>query len=100
MTAKLNDILRIHANKLDVNYDKIKLMSRDLIKQQALDLNSKLKLIDILNPQRLLQTGYSIATVNSKKITKLDDLVGKELKTETDKGTIYSKVTKIKNNTK
>jgi exodeoxyribonuclease VII large subunit len=99
ITAKLNDILRAHSNRLDVNYDKVKLLSRDLIKQQELDLNSKLKLIEIMNPQRLLQTGYSIASIDNKKITKLDDLVGKELKTETDKGTIYSKVTKIKNNT-
>ena len=100
ITARLNTIHRSHTTKLDVNYEKIKLLSSDLIKQQQLDLNSKLKLIDILNPERLLKTGYSIASVNHKKITTLDNLVGKELKTETDKGTIYSQITKIKNNTK
>lgn len=97
ITSRLNFIVREHSNRLDVNYDKVKLLSTDLIKQQELDLNSKLKLIEILNPQRLLKTGYSIASIGNKKITKLDGLVGKELKTETDKGTIYSKVTKIKN---
>jgi exodeoxyribonuclease VII large subunit len=96
VTTRLNQILRGHTNKLEVNYDKVKLLSLDLIKQQELDLNSKLKLIDILNPQRLFNSGYSIATVNNKKITKLDDLVGQELKTETDTGTIYSQITKIK----
>jgi len=75
-------------------------LSRDLIKQQQLDLNSKLKLIDILNPERLLKTGYSITSVDNTKITTLDNLIGKELKTETDKGTIYSHITKIKNTTR
>ena len=98
ITARLNSIQRVHSTKLDVNYEKIKLLSRDLIKQQQLDLNSKLKLIDILNPERLLKTGYSITSVDNTKITTLDNLVGKELKTETDKGTIYSHITKIKNN--
>lgn len=100
ITTRLNSILRAHTNTLDVNYEKIKLLSRDLIKQHQLDLNSKLKLIDILNPERLLKTGYSITSVENKKITSLDNLIGKELKTETDKGTIYSEITKIKNNTK
>jgi exodeoxyribonuclease VII large subunit len=100
ITTRLNTILRGHSTQLDVNYEKIKLLSTDLIKQQQLDLNSKLKLIDILNPERLLKTGYSISSVESTKITTLDNLVGKELKTETDKGTIYSNITKTKNNTK
>jgi len=99
ITTRLNSILRGHINTLDVNYEKIKLLSRDLVKQQQLDLSSKLKLIDILNPERLLKTGYSITSVENKKITTLDNLVGKELKTETDKGTIYSQITKIKNKT-
>jgi len=98
ITTRLNVIHRTHATALDVNYEKIKLLSRDLIKQQQLDLNSKLKLVGILNPERLLKTGYSISSVDHEKITTLDNLVGKELKTETDKGTIYSKITKIKNN--
>ena len=100
ITTRLNVINRAHTTTLDVNYEKIKLLSRDLIKQQQLDLNSKLKLIDILNPERLLKTGYSIASVDQKKITSLDNLIGKELKTETNKGTIYSKITKIKIKTK
>jgi len=96
VTTRLNTLLRQHTNKLEVNYDKVKLLSTDLIKQNQLDLTSKLKLIEILNPQRLLKTGYSIASVNNQKITILDNLIGKELKTETDKGTIYSQITKIK----
>ena len=100
VTSRLQVIQRAHTNRLEVNYDKIKLMSRDVIKQQELDLTSKLKLIDILNPERLLKTGYSIASVNNKKITSLTDLVGQELKTETDQGVIYSNITKIKTNTK
>lgn len=100
ITTRLNSILRAHTNSLDVNYEKVKLLSRDVVKQQQLDLSSKLKLIDILNPERLLKTGYSIASVENKKITTLDNLIGKELKTETDKGTIYSEITKIKTNTK
>lgn len=96
VTTRLNVILREHTNTLDVNYEKVKLLSRDLLKQQQLDLTSKLKLIDILNPERLLKSGYSITSVDSKKIRTLDGIVGKELKTETDKGTIYSQITKIK----
>jgi exodeoxyribonuclease VII large subunit len=97
VATRLNTVLKTHTDRLSINYDKIKLLSTDLIKQHQLDLTSKLKLIDILNPERLLKRGYSITTVNNKKITTLDDLIGKELKTETDKGVIYSKVTKIKN---
>jgi len=100
ITTRLKVISRAHSNKLDVNYEKIKLLSIDLIKQKEFDLNSKLKLIDILNPERLLKTGYSIASINNKNISTLDNLVGKELKTETDKGTIYSKITQIKQKTK
>jgi exodeoxyribonuclease VII large subunit len=97
VASRLNTVLKRHTDRLSINYDKIKLLSTDLIKQHQLDLTSKLKLIDILNPERLLKRGYSITTMNNKKIISLNGLIGKELKTETDKGVIYSKVTKIKN---
>ena len=96
ISDKLNNILNEHSHKLVINYDKVKLLSIDLIRHHELDLNSKLKLIDILNPKRLLNSGYSIATIDNKNILELDNIIGKEMKTETDKGIIYSKVTNIK----
>lgn len=95
ISSKLTTLLRDNSEYLNHNFDKIKILSFDFIKHQEVDLNSKLKMLELLNPKRLLDSGYSISTVENKEIKEIKNLVGKELKTLTDKGTIYSTITKI-----
>lgn len=96
ISNKLSSLLRDHSDKINYNFDKIKLLSFDYIKHQEIELNSKLKMLELLNPKRLLDSGYSISTIDNKEIIDFKSIVGKELKTLTNKGTIFSTVTKVK----
>lgn len=51
-------------------------------------------IVTALDPNKLLKNGYSVATIDGKSNYKLKDLKGKEMKTFTNQGIIYSTVTK------
>lgn len=69
---------------------------KDRIEKLSLLINSKKEQLDALNPQKVLARGYTI-TVDSqnKVITSTKGLLGKQIKTYLNDGTIYSTVDKV-----
>ena len=73
--------------------EKIQLIGLNLIDTARLELNNLNHLLAILNPEKLLQSGYTISTIDETDLYELTiNLIGKEMKTLTTHSLITSKI--------
>jgi exodeoxyribonuclease VII large subunit len=78
--------------------EKVKQQSLNLIDQQRITFNNQVELLELLNPNKILKSGYTISTIDDVDARAYaGELIGKELKTLTDKELITSKITATKN---
>jgi exodeoxyribonuclease VII large subunit len=83
-----------------VNYlDMIKLHIKNNIDQKNIELNNLMEVFKLLNPMRLLESGYTITTFNEIDLKEIDySIIGKEIKTLSKDYLFISQVIKqIKN---
>lgn len=68
------------------------------VEQEGVSLGNLANILTILNPEKLLQAGYTISAIEEIDVTKYTgELIGKELKTLTNKLLITSKITTVEN---
>jgi exodeoxyribonuclease VII large subunit len=78
--------------------EKVKQQSLNIVDQQRITFNNQVELLELLNPNKILKSGYTISTIDNLDAREyVGDLIGKELKTLTDKELITSKITATKN---
>lgn len=75
--------------------EKIGLLGTNFINQNHLEVKNLEHLLEIINPEKLLQSGYTLSTIDNEDLYQLtSDLVGKELKTLTTHSLITSIISK------
>lgn len=83
---------------LPARLERIQMMSKNLIDQKKLEVKGLEELLRMLDPQRLLENGYTISTINDMDLNLVtENLVGKEMKTLSSTSLISSKITKTEN---
>ena len=94
----VKSIHRIETNKLISAVEGLELNFTRNISFQTNNLQHQEKLIEVMNPQRLLQKGYTITFVNDKVLNPTVNVkIGDRLTTQTAKNRIISTVKTIKN---
>jgi exodeoxyribonuclease VII large subunit len=74
--------------------DKIHLMGLNLIDQSRVEIKNLEHLLAIINPEKLLNAGYTISTIDNQDVFNIAiDLIGKEMKTLTAHSLITSTIT-------
>ncbi|NQD71775.1 exodeoxyribonuclease VII large subunit [Sphingobacterium shayense] len=82
-------------NKLNILKSNLNLFSRQTIKNTKIDLKNIERLLQIADPQQLLQRGFSITRINGKAITSFNEVAdGDEIETLLFQGTLHSRVSK------
>ena len=79
--------------------DRLKLGAENYLSNRSTQLEGLNDLLEMLDPQRLLEVGYTISSVDGIDINKnTEDLVGKTMKTLTSSALITSEIKGIKKN--
>lgn len=103
LKLQLDQIARQAVNQLRLNkesdlparIDRVQLASKNLIQKSEQELKGLAELLDVLNPERLLKSGYTISTIDDQDIKELKgELIGKEMRTLTSHSIIQSTITK------
>lgn len=76
----------------------IQLQGQQLIDIERIVLKNQEELLTLLNPMKILSSGYTISTIDDHDIKDVEVLEGQEMKTLTTKYLITSKVMNIKEN--
>ena len=93
-----NVVYMQRSHELPSMIEKVKQQSLNIIDQQRITFNNQVELLELLNPNKILKTGYTISTIDDIDAREYaGELIGKELKTLTDKELITSKITSTKN---
>lgn len=73
--------------------EKIQMMSANLIDHSRIEIKNIEHLLEVINPEKLLKSGYTISTIDDEDVYLITtDLIGKELKTLTTHSLITSKI--------
>lgn len=95
----LNKIHLVLESDLPNQLDRLMLSSGNYLTQRTTELNALNDLLLMLDPQRLLERGYTISTVDGIDLNQIEgELVGKSMKTLTSTAVINSEITAIKKN--
>lgn len=78
--------LQLISQQSSVNIDSLQnrfeVSAFHLLEKEKLQLKNQEELLYLLNPEKILQSGYTISTVDEKDLNQLDQgIIGKELKT-------------------
>lgn len=91
----VNLIHLIRETDLPSRIDKMLLHSENIIGRNRIELDNLAEKLELLNPIRLLESGYTLSTIDDTDIHLLKgDLTGKEMKTLTTNAIITSTITK------
>ena len=94
-TKALHHVQLVKDADLPAKMDRIQMMSQNQIDQKQLHLKGIEELLRMLDPQRLLDNGYTISTIDDMDLNQFTgDMEGKEMKTLTAKHLISSQITK------
>lgn len=75
--------------------DKIGMLAYNTIDQAKTNLNNQAEMLQLLNPEKILKSGYTISTVADEDVDRItENLVGKEMKTLSSSFLITSKIIK------
>ncbi len=79
--------------------EKTEALSVYVLDQERVVLNNQEQMITLLNPMKILKSGYTITTVDDKDVQHFstDELIGKEMKTLSSRQLIISEIRTIKN---
>ncbi|MFD1550762.1 exodeoxyribonuclease VII large subunit [Putridiphycobacter roseus] len=77
--------------------ERLKLGSENVLSQRSTQLNGLNDLLKMLDPERLLDVGYSISTIDGVDVSEMTgDLLGKTMQTTTSLGVLTSEIKTIK----
>lgn len=105
LDLKLNQVRSQALNKIHLalesdlpnQVDRLKKSSENYLTQRSTELNNLNDLLLILDPQRLLESGYTISTIDDIDLNQIKTLsVGKTMKTLTSTDIISSEIKAIK----
>lgn len=93
----LNSIHLALKSDLPTRLDRLQLSSMNYLQQRNAELKGLNELLLMLDPQRLLERGYTISTINEIDANQFGgEVVGKELKTLTSESIITSEIKEVK----
>lgn len=95
-SASLNRLTLEIETQLPTKVERLKVATENYIDKRGVELNNLAEMLDMLNPERLLESGYTISTVEDEDVNKLaSDLRGKEMKTLSSTGLISSTINSV-----
>jgi exodeoxyribonuclease VII large subunit len=98
-SQSINKLQLARGSDLPSRLDRLKLSSDNYLTQRSTELNGLNDLLLMLDPQRLLDSGYTISTVNDVDLNQAaGDLTGKTMKTLSSTAIISSEIKEIKKN--
>ncbi len=93
----LNKIHLALESDLPNQIDRLKLGSKNYLTQRSTELNNLTDLLQMLDPQRLLERGYTISTIDGIDLNQIEELLaGQTMKTMTSTDIITSEIKDIK----
>jgi exodeoxyribonuclease VII large subunit len=96
-SQSINKIHLALESDLPSRLDRLKLSSNNYLSQRKTELNGINELLQMLDPHRLLSSGYTISTIDDIDLNQADDeLVGKMMKTLTSSAIVSSKIKEVK----
>jgi len=97
----LNRIRLTKDVELSNRIERVELLAMNSIERNLADVNNLEELFHLLNPEKLLKSGYTISTLGDKDLMEcMQGIVGKELKTLTTHSLVTSTITKQEKITK
>ncbi|UKN03884.1 exodeoxyribonuclease VII large subunit [Paracrocinitomix mangrovi] len=98
-SQSLNRLHLAQTAELPAKLDKLEMLLTSFIDQKKVELNGVEEMLNMLNPVRLLKSGYTISTIDDIDVNKInDDLEGKTMKTLTSNALISSEIKSVKKN--
>jgi exodeoxyribonuclease VII large subunit len=100
---RLDRIASLSLNKIQLTKDvelvnrmeRVELLAINSVERNRVEINNLEELFHLLNPEKLLKSGYTISTIEDKDLLELSDyLIGKEMKTLTTHSLVTSKIIK------
>ncbi|MFA5573504.1 MAG: exodeoxyribonuclease VII large subunit [Brumimicrobium sp.] len=79
--------------------DKTQLLSLQFVEKERVVINTQAELLALLNPLKILLSGYTISTINNQDVKDVDIKVGDEMKTLSSRYIITSKIIAKEENT-
>lgn len=93
----INTIHLAKTSDVPSKVDRLKMSTNNYLTNRKTELNNISDLLSILDPQRLLESGYTISTVNHIDLNKLADIkAGKTMLTLTSNSIVTSEIKSIK----
>lgn len=100
--VKSQSINKIHlslTSDLPNQLDRLLLGSENYLSRRNTELSNLNDLLEMLDPQRLLEVGYTISTIEGKDLNEdVSELVGKTMKTLTSTAVVSSEIKSVKKN--
>ena len=98
-SQSINTIHLAKSSDLPNQLDRLLLGSENYLANRSTQLEGLNDLLEMLDPQRLLEVGYTISSINGIDINKnTEELIGKTMKTLTSTAIISSEIKGIKKN--
>lgn len=98
VTSSINSISVAMDIDLPSRLERLLILSSNLVHHTSIELNNIEEILNLLNPKKLLQNGYTISTIDGKDaLLVTDELIGKEMRTLTNNKIITSTITKTEN---
>jgi exodeoxyribonuclease VII large subunit len=92
----VNAIELVRSTQLNQPLEKAHLLASGQLERQNIMVSNLSEKLEMLNPLALLKHGYTISTIDDIDVNQYEgELIGKELKTLTDKQLITGKITKV-----
>jgi hypothetical protein len=94
----LHVLKREYETELHSRIERIQWLAQGKIDTALVEVKNLEDLLVVLNPQKLLKSGYTISTIDDEDILHYaGDFIGKELKTLSEGLLLTSKITHVKN---
>lgn len=95
-SASVNRIALDIETQLPSKLDRLNVATENYLDMRIVELNNLAEMLEMLNPERLLNSGYTISTVDNIDVNKSEiEIEGKEMKTLSSIGIITSSIKKI-----
>lgn len=96
ITSAMHHVQVLRDLELPAILERMLLSAQNQMELEALQLKGFQEKLDLLNPLKLLRVGYTLSSIENIDLAHYQgELIGKELKTRTDRLTVWSTITKI-----
>lgn len=96
LNYSLQTIEREKETNLNQTLSTVKLLSKQIVERERIITSNQEELLGLLNPLKILSSGYTISTINDVDIQEVESKEGDEMKTLSSTALITSIVTKSK----